>query len=1360
MKRVPPWVSVVLGLVLAGSILAAGPRVGERADPGFLETQVPVQAPPPAGRGGPQRLAPQPLVTTGLVMGKVVDAATGRPVAGATVTLNGGAPQTSVQVAPGTPRPTTNTSPPPPPRMMTDAEGRFAFRHLTRGSYSLIVNKPGYADGAYGRLRPNGPTRQLVLLDNERLGDITIRVFKFGSIAGSVFDEAGEPIIGAQVRAYRRTLVAGRRVLTQGMSSAQTDDRGFYRFGMLTPGEYVIAVPMVQTTVPAGFMLDGARSQNFELTMNSPSGGGISASPGNRQVTPDGRFLLQMASSINAAMPVVADANGRLMTYATQYYSAASTVAQAQPVAIASGEERNGIDMVMGFVPTSSISGQLIAPDGNAASYVLRLVPSDTGEMMNDPEVATAITDQSGYFMFIGVPAGQYVLQTVRMGRMAVQVEAARTTALAQMGLAAPASVERTTMLAQTQWASLPISLGGEDVHGLTLALRDGLKVSGRVEFSGSAERPNAQRLAQVPVLVESADGRPRNIGAQPPSRIEPDGRFTVQGLLPGKYLLRIGGSPPGWFMQSAVLNGIDIADVPFDLADADASGVIVTFTDRPANLSGTARVPPDADSAAVIIFPSDASSWKSFGLNPRRMRMTRASTTGNFGFGSMPAGDYYVVAIREEFSSEWQDPKYLELLAGAATRVSLGEGERRTIDLQVQDVRPPGGGDAPSLAPQAPSPVPQSPEAPSPEPHVSSSKLPTPEAAGASGPFVPDEPEQQVRDTRPTAPVGPSSISGVVLHDDESGRPVRGARVSARSPESRVERVGITDEQGRFSINWLPQGQYTVVISKPGYISVYYGARRAGRPPGTPVVIESGKSVSNLVARMPRGGVITGTVFDHFGQPLPNARLRLLQWVTRNGERVLQGSGGYGQMTTDDRGVYRIYGVTPGSYVVSVIPPNTGGSSEIRLLSDDEMRAAMADLERKDPIPQTPPPPAGQGVTMGVGLEPPGRAIAPAPPGPLPERPPSGSPVGFSEMYYPGTAIDQEATAITVAAGQELTSIDIAARLVPTARIEGSVVGLDTQSPQRAQVLLMKFTLNSSSSTSVRMLDQTRFMVMGVPPGRYSLVARLMEQPQRPAPGAPGAPMVITQPPGLQQWAMQEVVVNGEDITGVTLVLQDGLSVSGRVVFQGKTPPPDDLTKVRVSLENIGINRIGNLARPVQTDAQGNFVLRGVTPGTYRLNASVPSPTPAQPWIVKSAMVEGRETFDTPIDIQPGRNVAGAVVTLTDQMTELSGTITNSAGAPVTDVMVLLFPTDRDLWVTSSRRMRPPTRPGADGKFRFQGLIPGEYFFAVVTDLEPSDWGDPSFMEQVAAASIKLTFTEGEKKVQDIRAGTPGTSR
>ncbi len=88
--------------------------------------------------------------------------------------------------------------------------------------------------------------------------------------------------------------------------------------------------------------------------------------------------------------------------------------------------------------------------------------------------------------------------------------------------------------------------------------------------------------------------------------------------------------------------NGVDVADLPFDLADRDATGIVVTFTDRISDLRGTVRgLKEDDEPPAVVLYPSDTTAWKNFGINPRRMKMTRASQTGSFGFGPVPSGDY-----------------------------------------------------------------------------------------------------------------------------------------------------------------------------------------------------------------------------------------------------------------------------------------------------------------------------------------------------------------------------------------------------------------------------------------------------------------------------------------------------------------------------------------------------------------------------------------------------------------------------------------------------------------------------------------------------------------------------------------------
>ena len=88
----------------------------------------------------------------------------------------------------------------------------------------------------------------------------------------------------------------------------------------------------------------------------------------------------------------------------------------------------------------------------------------------------------------------------------------------------------------------------------------------------------------------------------------------------------------------------------------------------------------PNADPPAVLMFPADPAGWKEFGINPSRLKMTRAQPNGEFSFGALSPGDYLVVGIKEEYSSEWQNPPFLEALARVAHRVSLSAGDQAVV--------------------------------------------------------------------------------------------------------------------------------------------------------------------------------------------------------------------------------------------------------------------------------------------------------------------------------------------------------------------------------------------------------------------------------------------------------------------------------------------------------------------------------------------------------------------------------------------------------------------------------------------------------------------------------------------------------
>ena len=189
-------------------------------------------------------------------------------------------------------------------------------------------------------------------------------------------------------------------------------------------------------------------------------------------------------------------------------------------------------------------------------------------------------------------------------------------------------------------------------------------------------------------MALEAADGRAR--GVMPSARLDANGQFTSGGYLPGKYVVRVLNPPGGWTLKSVMLGATDVADVPLDLDTRDLGGLVVTFVDRSTELQGSVRDPkgqPD-DDAAVAVFPIDSRLWANAGTASRRMRMARVSTTGRFTFAGLPPGEYGVVAFSEEFAGEWPDARFIEQLSRAATRVTLLDGGKQSLDLSRQTVR------------------------------------------------------------------------------------------------------------------------------------------------------------------------------------------------------------------------------------------------------------------------------------------------------------------------------------------------------------------------------------------------------------------------------------------------------------------------------------------------------------------------------------------------------------------------------------------------------------------------------------------------------------------------------------------------
>jgi hypothetical protein len=287
---------------------------------------------------------------------------------------------------------------------------------------------------------------------------------------------------------------------------------------------------------------------------------------------------------------------------------------------------------------------------------IVRLIPNGAEIDTGDFELVSG-TDARGAFVFPSVTPGQYLLRSSQgMGD-------------------------------SINWAAMPIAVAGGDLDGIVATLRPELAIGGRLEFEGAAAPADQRARAQI--VVESTDGHPGNTQARTEWRFPPaapQATFRIRGYAAGTYLVRVTGSPAGWMFKSAMLNGVDVSETPFDLT-RDVPDLTVVFTDRWTGISGAVQG-QGADAATVVIFPADASKWSGDGLAPRRFKSARADARGQFGISSLPAGDYYAIAIPEEQSGEWRDPATLDGLARLATAVTILEGEHRTVSVPLKQVR------------------------------------------------------------------------------------------------------------------------------------------------------------------------------------------------------------------------------------------------------------------------------------------------------------------------------------------------------------------------------------------------------------------------------------------------------------------------------------------------------------------------------------------------------------------------------------------------------------------------------------------------------------------------------------------------
>ena len=1258
-------------------------------------------APQPAGV-----IQPAPK-GTGLVVGQVVDADSGRPIPGVMVSFTSNLPATPEEALPG--------AVPQTRRVIANGEGRFMFHSVAPGRVSLSAQAASYIPASPGQRRPSGPSQPLMLAEDERVTSVTIRMWKYAAVEGRVIDENNEPVVGTQVRVWRREWAGGRLRMTPGLNSI-TDDRGAFRIGQLPPGDYYVSVPSTQMTMPISLvqkyveLQEGGRgTASTDLSRQLSASAGPQPSSSGQRI---GDHILQISRG-SLGLPRAANESERLFVYPAVF----EPNLEQEPIRLGSGEQRQGVLVAIRPVPGVKVSGVLTGPEGPVAHVGVQLVRPvlfGTSSPLSGTDAARTATDANGAFTFLGVPGDKYKLSVMYVPRPAptevttvVTSGSGGITTMSTMGADGAAAVPTDPTL----YAEMDLTVNDEDVTGLNVPVRLGARLSGTVAFEGVATPPTPEQISRISISVRPASGA--TVGILTPGRVDAEMKIRTIGYPAGRYFLTASVPAPGWSLASAMVGSRDVTGSGIELGDSDINNLVLTFSDKRTQLTGTVRAgSATGDPEAIVLaIPSDVKTWIAEGMNPRLMSTVRTSPTGMYTISGLLSGDYRVMAMSEDFAVDTRDPAFLTRLVQLGTSISLREGEKRTLDLRTET--PPR---------RAPAPV-------QPAPVLSQSAVARSahlDSAATGGPFVSevssDVQQAPARDATSVVARGTAVISGTVVADDADKKPIRKVQVSLMGSALRPSPVTLTDDAGRFLFIGLPAGRYTLMASRPPYVDTYYGAKQPGLVVGgTTLALTEGQQVTGLTVPMVRGAVIEGTVLNEFGLPEAQAQVTLLQQRPGADGPQMVIAGGSIFSSTDDRGQYRAYGLPPGEYLVAVRPGFSLGADLTRI-TDADMRWANAAL---NPARTTNPPP------------------------------PASQPIATVPVYHPGVVDLANARPVKLAAAEERTGVDITLVTVPAARVQGRVITPDGQRPNQLQMNMLPEGPRVplvSPTMFVRPTSDGSFQLQGVAPGRYTITARAASRP----PGAPASPPSGGRgggAPTLDLWAIHTVEVNGQDVTGISMTLAPGLNVRGQVVFEKTTAtPPEKFGGVSVRISPALTTGVSLGVPPATVAEDGTFTIAGVIPNGYRVAANAPGRSGQGPmWMLKSVVHGGRDVSDAPLVVTPDADVVDVVVTLTDRVTEITGLLLDSAG-PAPEFTILVFPVDKTQWGRDSRRRPPPTRPGTDGRYRLTAVAPGEYYIVAASEISFDEMYDVTLLESLIPSAIKLSLAEGEKKVQDFK--------
>jgi len=541
-------------------------------------------------------------------------------------------------------------------------------------------------------------------------------------------------------------------------------------------------------------------------------------------------------------------------------------------------------------------------------------------------------------------------------------------------------------------------------------------------------------------------------------------------------------------------------------------------------------------------------------------------------------------------------------------------------------------------------------------------------------------------------------SIRGRVI--GEGGRAVADASIlavpinltsNAQAMITSLFRPVSSDADGRFELRGLQTGVYSLSASALGYVLADSGARPFYR---------TGETVTLTLAK---GGVITGRVTSSSGEPLVGMVVRAIKLrdsdnkTTRprvNPMSELLDSmtflmGNMGPFTTDDRGIYRIYGLEPGYYQVAA-----GGRGS-------------------------------RGINVGG----------------------TGPYDGDAATYYPSSTIDTAAE-VTVRAGDEATSIDIRYRENHGHTLSGTVVGAGESGQKSVEIFLNRAGSGILESTTYVFpgAKEKGFVFDALLDGEYSVIA--MAGSGSMIEGAENMSALLSPP---RKVTIAGGDVSGVELRLEPLASMSG-RVSIEPISATQKSDCKRTRSTRVEEVVIGHRSDTNKKREEQSISQlamlsnttpnekGDFTSGFLRPGIHHLDFQLPGDDLYLRTIVVPASTPNGKPMDlarSGINLKAGEKLKGIVVTMSEGAAGLRGKVVTGKDnqPPESRLRVHLVPTEPDASNDVLRFFE--SELATDGGFSFSNVPPGKYW---VVAREVSD------QEVAGSEHFPLAWDDGDR--------------